>query len=94
MKEIDKSLADAVASKILDAMKRTANKTINSSNVEVYHNGIVTDASDKSNIVVSLSFGGTITVPNLSGKTLAVGNSVRVYSEKQNLANAYIGLKY
>lgn len=94
MKEIDKSLADSVASKILDAMKRTANKTINSSNVEVYHNGIVTDASDNSNIVVSLSFGGTVEVPNLSGKTLTEGNSVRVYSEKQNLANAYIGLKY
>ena len=94
MKEIDKSLADAVASKILDAMKRTANKTINSSNVEVYHNGIVTDASDKSNIVVSLSFGGTVEAPNLSGETLTEGNSVRVYSEKQNLANAYIGLKY
>lgn len=94
MKEIDKSLADAVVSKILDAMKKTANKTINSSNVEVYHNGIVTDASDNSNIVVSLSFGGTVEVPNLSGKTLTKGNSVRVYSEKQNLANAYIGLKY
>lgn len=94
MREIDKSLADSVASKILEAMKRTANKTINTSNVEVYHNGVVTDASDNNNIVVTLSFGGIVKVPNLSGQTLAKNSRVRVYSEKQNLANAYIGLKY
>lgn len=94
MKEIDKNLADAVVTKILDAMKKTANKTINTSNVEVYHNGIVTDASDKNNIVVSLSFGSSITVPNLSGQTLEADDRVKIYSDKQNLADAYIGLKY
>ena len=94
MMEIDKSLADAVAKKILDAMKKTADKTINTSNVEVYHNGVVTDASNDNAIVVALSFGSTITVPNLSGQTLAAKDRVKVYSDKQNLADAYIGLKY
>lgn len=96
MSTIDKKLAENVARKILEVMKKTANKTINTSNVELYHNGIITVAPTDETIyaTVSLSFGSTIRVPNRSGETLAVGDRVKVYSDKQNLADAYIGTKY
>ena len=94
MKEIDKNLADAVALKILDIMKKTADKTINSSNVEVYHNGIVRDVYDDGTAHVELSFGSFLTISNLSGQALTVNDRVKIYSDKQNSANAYIGLKY
>ena len=95
MGKVDKNLANSVALKILNVMKKTASRTINSSNVEIFYNGIVTVAPTDSNInaTVELSFGTTITVPNRSGETLAVGDAVRIYSEKQNLVNAYIGIK-
>ena len=96
MKEIDKTLADTVALKILDVIKKTTSKTINSSNVEVYHNGVVSALPDENNTnyKVTLSFGTTIDVPNLSQQTIKVNDRVKVYSDKQNLADAYIGLKY
>ena len=96
MINIDKNLADNVANKILNIIKKTTAKTINSSNVEMFYNGIITVAptDDDNKATVLLSFGVTVTAPNLSGSPLSVGDKVKVYSDKQNLANAYIGLKY
>ena len=96
MKEIDKSLVDDIANKILDLMKKTASKTINTANVEVYHNGIVKSDTIEKNTSgeVDLSIGVSLTIPNLSRVSLTKGDRVKVYSDKQNLADAYIGLKY
>lgn len=96
MKEIDKDLADNVANKMFELIKKTASKTINDTNVEFYQNGIVTIAPTDSSIyaTVQLSFGSTIRAANRSGDTLSVGDRVRVYSDKQSLTNVYIGTKY
>ena len=93
MKKIDKNLLESVAALLSDKIKKQSELVLNNSNTEKYYNGVVVTVNSKTEVDVKLSF-GMITVPNLSGEDLNKDDRVKVYSDKQNLSDAYIGVKY
>jgi len=63
-------------------------------NIEKCYNGVVKSVSiDNKTATVELSFMTTEYIPNLTGKTLSIGNHVKIFSEMFTLGDAYIGVQ-
>lgn len=63
-------------------------------NIEKCYNGVVKSvSSDNKTATVELSFMTTGLIPNLTGKTLSIGNHVKLFSEMITLGDAYIGVQ-
>lgn len=68
-------------------------KELNSLNIEFCAEGIVQTVLGD-NAEVSLSFGTTDSIQNLTGETLSVGDKVKVFYNNTNMSGAYIGVKF
>lgn len=104
MSNINSSLLDELVDIIYQRIEEKFNKQLNSANVEFSYEGIVrnpvqtTDSSG--NVIgttsadVELAFNTLTSLPNLSGSILAEGNKVKIFYNKSNMSNAYIGVKF
>ena len=81
---------------IYQRIEENFDKKINNSNVEMTWTGIVLSFNSTANTAnVSLPFGETLeNIPNLSGTTLNQGQKVKVYADKLNMINAYVGTAF
>ena len=79
-------------------VEKKVNKILDSLGVECSDYSIVREVTtdDSGNVTsarVETSTGNVVDLVNESGKVLAVGDTVKMYGSRKNLANRYIGLK-
>ena len=92
---IDENLINELVEIIYKKIEDKFSKNINNTNVEFCSEGIVTSVDSTANTAtVSLAFVTTDTLPNLSGNNLQVGDKVRIFYNKRNMSDAYIGVKF
>lgn len=101
---IDSKLLDELVDIIYQRIEEKFSKQLNSANVEFSYEGIVrnpvqtTDSSGNvtgtTSADVELAFNTLSSLPNLSGSTLYDGNKVKIFYDKSNMSNAYIGVKF
>ena len=85
------SLVDVIYDKVLAQIRLE----LNDSNVEFCCTGVVASVDTTNNkATVDIGFCITENIPNLSDKTLSVNNVVKVFYDKYDMRNAYIGLKF
>ena len=99
-KHIKPELVDIIYQRIEEKFS----KQLNSANVEFSYEGIVRnpvqvkDSNDNitgtTSADVELAFNTLSSLPNLSGSTLYDGNKVKIFYDKSNMSNAYIGVKF
>lgn len=90
-------VSDNVLQRLVRAIKNSQekdfNKSLNKANVELCSNGKVTGYSSSNGYTVQFSFGEKSSITNKSGVDISVGDTVRVYYEKNDMVGAYIGTK-
>lgn len=87
-------LIKQVVDAILERIYETSRKQINNTNIELTSQGIITALSDDGNsATVDVGFTTTEYLPNYSGSTLAVGSVVKIYYDKPDMRDAYIGVR-
>ena len=85
-----KQIVDAIFERIDERIK----KKINNTNIELTSQGIVSAISDDGkNATVDVGFTTTEYLPNYSGSALAVGSVVKIYYDKPDMRDAYIGVR-
>lgn len=93
--EISDTLINEFVDIIYSKIEERFIKNINRTNVEFCSEGVVKSVNSTSNTaVVTLGFGDTDSLQNLSGETLAVGNKVKVFYNNKSMGGAYIGVKF
>lgn len=103
MENIDKALLDELIDEIYKRIEQKFAKQLNTANVEYAFNGIVTAINpselpegatpDTITAIVDIGSSTTSYIPNRSGEIIAVGDTVKVYSDRSNMVGAYIGVK-
>lgn len=96
MIETSDNLMDELVDIIYKKIEDKFSKAINQSNVEFCSEGIVKSFDSKTNTaIVSLSFGDTDSIQNLTGQTtLKVGDKVKIFYNNRSMSGAYIGVKF
>ena len=92
MDNLDNEVLDEFRNIIRQIIKEEFEKYINKTNLELYYDGIV-DFVSGDYAIVKLDFQTTELIKNNTGKALAKGNKVRVYSGTSTLVGAYIGVQ-
>lgn len=94
MENIDNAVLDELVEEIFKRVEQKFVKQLNTANVEYAFNGIITAVNaDANTAIVDIGSSTTAYIPNRSGETIAVGDAVKVYSDRSNMAGAYIGVK-
>lgn len=94
MENIDNAVLDEFIDEIYKRIEQKFAKQLNTANVEYAFNGVVTAVNtDANTAVVDIGSSTTTHIPNRSGETIAVGDTVKVYSDRSNMVGAYIGVK-
>lgn len=104
MNNIDSSLIDELVDVIYQRIEEKFNKQLNAANVEFSYEGIVKNpiniTDSNGNVIsttsadVELAFNTLTSLPNLSGSILIDGDKVKIFYNKSNMSNAYIGVKF
>ena len=101
MQEIDGLLLNELVEIIYQRIEEKLKKQLNSSNIEFSYDGIVknpvSDPNDNTVTLsadIELSFCTVRDVPNHTEKTLYDGDKVRIFYNKSNIGNSYIGVKF
>ena len=89
---VEKELLDKFRDKIRAMIKEEAVDLINYANVQLFFDGIVIEISGET-AKVNLPSATTDFISNYTGKTLSVGNKVRVFADTDTLSGAYIGIQ-
>ncbi len=98
---VDKVALDELIQALNEQMKKTFSKQLNIANVEYAFKGIVLQI-DTTNNTATVDIGTSTTdyLPNKTGydvgtedTNLKVGDTVKVFSDRTNMVNAYIGVK-
>ena len=89
---------DKLVKQVVDALFERVNqliiKKINNTNVELSSIGIITEVSSDNTLAkVDVGFAITDDIPNCSGETLAEGCVVKIYYDKPDMQDAYIGVR-
>lgn len=94
MENIDNAVLDELIDEIYKRIEQKFAKQLNTANVEYAFNGIVTAVNTEANTaIIDIGSSTTDYIPNRSGVVLAVGDAVKVYSDRSNMVGAYIGVK-
>jgi hypothetical protein len=100
MENIDNAVLDELVDEIFKRVEEKFVKQLNTANVEYAFKGVVTsidapeDATpDKITAIVDIGSSTTTYIPNRSGEVIAEGDTVKVFSDKNNMVGAYIGVK-
>ena len=94
MENIDTALLDELVDEIFKRVEQKFAKQLNMANVEYAFNGVVTEAdNDAKTAVVDIGSSTTATIPNRTGEDLSDGDTVKVFSDRNNMVGAYIGVK-
>lgn len=89
--ELMKQLVDAIFEKVNHQIEQKINNT----NVEFSSMGIVTVVSESGTTAkVNLGYTTTDYIPNLSGSELVKGSVVKIFYDKTDMRNAYIGVRF
>lgn len=101
---IDNTLLNELVDVIYQRIEEKFSKQLNAANVEFSYEGVVRNpvntTDSNGNITattsadVELAFNTLTSLPNLSGKILSDGNKVKIFYNKSNMSNAYIGVKF
>lgn len=106
--KIDNNVLDELVDVIYTRIEQKFAKQLNTANVEYAYSGIVMEI-DSTNDTAIVDIGDSITefIPNKTGfavgkatddesannSILKVGDTVKVFSDRKNMAGAYIGVK-
>ena len=100
----DKELMDKFINAVYNSIKRGTQKEINDTNIEFNAVGVVTETTDikdengnvlsTESAVVDIGFVVTDSIRNLSGEKLIAGDAVKIFYDKRDMRNAYIGIKF
>lgn len=89
--ELVKQFVDA----IFERVSRQIGKQINNTNIEFSSMGVVDAVStDGTTATVNLGYTTTDYIPNLSGDTVVKGSVVKIFYDKTDMRNAYIGVRF
>lgn len=89
--ELIKQFVDVV----FERVGKQISKQLNNTNIEFSSLGVVkTVFSDESSAIVDLGYVVTDKIPNLSGEELVEGAVVKVFYDKNDMRNAYIGVRF
>ena len=89
---VDSELMDELVSSIITLCSKKFDSDINTSNVEFYQEGLISNINSDGTYDVQLSFGKLTSIPNYSGTDIASKNTkVKVYYNKRDMTNCYIG---
>lgn len=98
---VDKVALDELIQALNEQMQKTFSKQLNLANVEYAFKGIVVQIDTTNNTaIVDIGTSTTDYLPNKTGydvgtedTNLKVGDTVKVFSDRTNMVNAYIGVK-
>lgn len=101
MLDIDDSVLDEFIDILYKRMEQKFSKQLNTANVEYSFSGVIKEIDISTNkAVVDIGHSITDYIPNNTGvalgtneNNLKVGDVVKVYSDRKNIANSYIGVK-
>lgn len=87
-------LVKQVVDAIFERVDERIGKKINNTNIELTSQGVVKAvSSDGKSATVDVGFTTTEYLPNYSGSTLTVGSVVKIYYDKPDMRDAYIGVR-
>lgn len=99
--DLDNNVLDELIDVIYKRIEQKFAKQLNSANVEYAFAGIITEINTSNNTaVVDIGSSTTDYIPNLTGfsvgtedTNLKIGDTVKVFSDRNNMVGAYIGVK-
>lgn len=95
MEEIKEELLNQLVEVIYKRIEERIISQIYKANVELNAEGIVKEiSSNNKSAIIETAFARTDHIPNLTGDTLTVNNKVKIFYNRRDMSDAYIGVKY